>query len=1193
MTDREESLSDPDAEILGRLIGDLESHGQDAVHDYVREYPHLEARIRELVRMQATLDASRPEDHDLVPSKLGEFRLVRLIARGGMGEVYEAIQERLDRRVAVKIIRRGRISPQARERFLREQAVLARLHQTHIVPIHTTGEEGPLQYFAMQYVDGVALQHVVNWVATHHFATTDLDTPRLRDIAAILAQSREEVALPERDGDQATISPAIAPTPSHSETGGPTSSNPVGSIHQGVSDVRPRLSMRYLQSTVRVMADAADAIHHAHSVGILHRDVKPSNIMIDTGGQCWIIDFGLAGKLAGDILRPDCPAEILHPLLTSTGVLGTPRYMSPEQFDGKADVRTDVWGLGATLYELLTTRRAFDGPNQSAVRENILNYPPTPPEKFTRNIPPDLSAICRKALQKSPSDRYPSAQDFGDDLRRWLRQEPVCARPAYLPRRMWMWSKRNKGWAAAIVAMTLIFFSGVIFWLRLAQLNAAAALARENEARGQTIFEQFQRLRLTARSNGWREAALAHANQLPQERRASLKDQMGAVLHGLDAENILRLKNTGGSKTVFDRSAQTLLIGGLNDLSVTKEGLIQPVTPAHVYDLRTQQVTLVSKHMGGGPVAFQESGRPVQVLAKDSQTIWYWDMTDQKLLREFRLPGQTAAEPLKPQNYPLMALSSDGSILAGAPTSVEKKERSLTIWDCQSGEVLVSIPNCCECVAFSPNGSILAASNGDGQIQLWSPKAQAHLLTLETGGGAVQSIALSPNCTTQINASAIERLAGRIAVAHNGGSIVLWDLSTRLPLAQCHGSSFQILAIAFSPDGMLLAASGRFTSKIWDAATGHHVLDLESTDYAAGLAFSHDGRQLAISGLGTTAMVDVWKLHDGRGLQTLRGLIGQIAKVRFSSNGELVAAVSHGWKVGVWDRKAERLLHVFQAPRGYFADNAAVSFSPDNRWLAYSAHDSANIWEIGTGREVRSWKLEPGLCDVLTFNDEGKLISFRTETSDGKPPFSNHHFEIHPRVCRLRELPLDGAPHLIKEVTAFNVHVYISAGSRNGELFVAWGISATPEKRIQGVKVYDHVGRVVWEKQDARLASDKFDTSGRIIALHDPSREHGVTLVDVPAGKVFGQFCGHCGDIGPKASYRAARHTPPVFGVDLYRGLERTPLITLGLDVQPSSVVNEFSSDGTCLAWGNADGTVTVADLHEIERQLVAAGIGW
>jgi serine/threonine-protein kinase len=197
---------------------------------------------------------------------------------------------------------------------------------------------------------------------------------------------------------------------------------------------------------------------------------------------------------------------------TASGVLGTPDYMAPEQLRGRADGRTDVWGLGVILYELLTLRRAFHD------RAAIETKDPARPRSLVHGLPLDLEAICWKAIRKEPGQRYPSAQALADDLRHWLKSEPVQARPAHTLRRVGLWAKRNKGWAAAIVLATVGILAISLREIhsarkqqRAAEVQAAAehreaeALAfAEAQARREAqtqereaLIQQMQRVRLT------------------------------------------------------------------------------------------------------------------------------------------------------------------------------------------------------------------------------------------------------------------------------------------------------------------------------------------------------------------------------------------------------------------------------------------------------------------------------------------------------------------------------------------------------------------------------------------------------------------------------------------------------------------------------------------------------------------------
>ena len=288
---------DPNERILAQILRELEELGADApeVNEYMQRYPALADEIRELFGMQQALDLTRSETGEAIPARLGDFRIVRKIAGGGMGEIFEAVQEPFDRRVAVKTIRQGRVSPQARERFLREQQVLARLHQTHIVPVHAAGEEGTLQYFAMPFITGATINQIIGVVAEQSTAVTG-PTPTLRQLAAALATKPVE----HHSVESAARAVALETEPNPSE-------------RQPLSE--PRLSAGYFRSVAEVMVDAATALQHAHDVNVLHRDLKPSNLMVDSEGHCWIIDFGLAGYLSdrkslspNDEDRPDLGA---------------------------------------------------------------------------------------------------------------------------------------------------------------------------------------------------------------------------------------------------------------------------------------------------------------------------------------------------------------------------------------------------------------------------------------------------------------------------------------------------------------------------------------------------------------------------------------------------------------------------------------------------------------------------------------------------------------------------------------------------------------------------------------------------------------------------------------------------------------------------------------------------------------------
>jgi serine/threonine protein kinase len=262
MTD---STSSPgsDDEILAQIIREWDhANGQPPdLEDCVRRYPQLKTQIREMHEMRQVVDGSRPETPSSMPQQLGEFRIVRRLETGGMGEVYETWHERLQRRVAIKVLRHGQHSQVAQDRFMREQHVLAHLHQTNIVPIHTAGRDGEIEYFAMPYIDGAALRHVVQTAAELGSTQPERETPSIAEL----------VDLAHKNG-------TATPTRSSSAIGnGASTVEPA----QGHAPVSFKPSMEYLRSVAQVLAVATEAFEHAHDAGILHREVKPPNIVLE------------------------------------------------------------------------------------------------------------------------------------------------------------------------------------------------------------------------------------------------------------------------------------------------------------------------------------------------------------------------------------------------------------------------------------------------------------------------------------------------------------------------------------------------------------------------------------------------------------------------------------------------------------------------------------------------------------------------------------------------------------------------------------------------------------------------------------------------------------------------------------------------------------------------------------------------
>ncbi len=379
------------------------------------------------------------------PQALGPYRIVRRIGAGGMGVVFEAIHVGLDKRVALKVLPRELVAHRL-ERFLREARTAAALHHTNIVPVFDVGEVDGVPYYAMQFIDGKPLNRLNDKEIATRSAAPRTNTPE--------PQTR---SLPPEVGTTRTA-PPLETTAELGHDGKPASAVP--------SRQPLRSEIRQLVSLV---LQAAEGLAHAHERGVVHRDIKPSNLLLDCSGVLWVADFGLA-------FRQD------DPTLTADGaVLGTPRYMSPEQARAeKTDPRTDVYSLGVTLYELLTGAVAFAGDTPLGVIQQVLTHTPPRPHAVNRQVPRDLEKVVLKAMAKRPHDRYASGRELADDLRRFLAGEPVKARRITVFGRAWRWAKRNPAVASLLTAVLVVFASGA----GVSAYFAQQATEREKEAKG-------------------------------------------------------------------------------------------------------------------------------------------------------------------------------------------------------------------------------------------------------------------------------------------------------------------------------------------------------------------------------------------------------------------------------------------------------------------------------------------------------------------------------------------------------------------------------------------------------------------------------------------------------------------------------------------------------------------------------------
>lgn len=486
------SDSDPAlADLLEEIAGRMQAGEPIDPEAVAREHPELAGSLRRvlpaieaLVKLGAASSSESPASFARlldVPAPgpvLGDFRIVREVGRGGMGVVYEAHQVSLDRRVALKVLPiAAAIDARQLQRFQIEARAAALLHHTHIVPVYSVGCEQGVHYYAMQFIEGRTLAAVIGELqhdpGQHAVRRTDAEPP--------ISTARPAAVSPVPDG-----SPSVADVSPVSAIGASDSPDsregaPSGTHIQGPPALSGSSAGRraYFKTAAELGLQAAEALEHAHQSGVVHRDVKPANLLVDFEGRLWITDFGLA--------RLQRESN-----LSRTGeLLGTVRYMSPEQVRGRpgtVDHRTDIYSLGATLYELLTLRPPFDRDERQHLLRQILEDEPTPPRRLDRAIPDDLATIVMKAMAKAPEDRYPTAQDLADDLRRFLEVRPIRARRPTFIQKAAKWSRRHQPivWsAAAVLALAVVALSVSNVLIRREERDKEHALIQRGVALGQ------------------------------------------------------------------------------------------------------------------------------------------------------------------------------------------------------------------------------------------------------------------------------------------------------------------------------------------------------------------------------------------------------------------------------------------------------------------------------------------------------------------------------------------------------------------------------------------------------------------------------------------------------------------------------------------------------------------------------------
>ncbi len=790
-----------------------------------REHPHYLDRLRSLAQALGALGelsrgghsalsgvAPLPGAEDFVPGVLGDFRILREVGRGGMGVVYEAEQVSLNRRVALKVLPlAATMDPRQLERFRHEARAAALLHHRHIVPVHGVGCERGVHYYAMQLIEGCSLAAVID---------------RLRGGDAGGEEPGDGSAAPHAPGGDA------APT-------GPQAA---------LSTVPLRRGRAHFRRVAELVAQAADALEYAHGMGVVHRDVKPANLLLDAGGNVWVTDFGLARLGEG-------------PGLTVSGdLLGTLRYMSPEQAlakHGLVDHRTDVYSLGATLYELLTLSPAVDGASKQEVLHRLAFEEPVAPRRLDRSVPAELETVTLKALAKDPAERYATAQELADDLRRWLDDRPTLARPPSLLRRLRKWSHRHRPLVVGLAVFVILLAAGlglgaVAYGVRQGELaEERSRFAREKERSERKIAEDLRQV-LIGRAEAVRTA------RVPGYRRRVWADLREAIT----------LPAGGGSADAIRATVLACLGDPVGLDPVADPAAVRRREPPRLPDGFRKGVRQAAK---GGPTAVSPDGGLVASLGRAGYVAVH--NADGTLLREEFCPLGGVYD---------LAFSANGKVL------VAGCEQGFVAWDLPGPDRWVVRAGNVFSVAVSPSGRLLAC--GGRQLELWSLATRRPLASLPP-----------PAAGARVEFSADGRIL--LAVA-NGSAVAGWPVSDTLERRVLDGHTAGVPAVAFRPDGRLLVSVSKDrTVRVWDTATGRPLRTLTGHPGAVeAAAFSPDGSLLATGD--RAGAIRVWNAGSGELLAEIAAgePLHEVWRLQFGPGGEYLAAA--GGHVVAWTVRA-------------------------------------------------------------------------------------------------------------------------------------------------------------------------------------------------------------------------------------------------------------------------------------------------
>ena len=1162
------------------------------VEEYCERYPEHAEELRSFLPAVLAVENLKPNSQDVSGSFcsdiqlggqrrqcIGDYRLLRELGRGGMGVVYEAEQESLGRHVALKVfLRQSARDAKSAKRFESEARAAARLHHTNIVPVFDVGSDDQYMFYAMQLIQGQALDLVIDDLKQLRDRRADVSEPNHDSaqeedgIAKSLVRGRFEQEPWSSGTDVSTSNQENeSELPEDRETVAMAADCTSSAVLPGQSaistaEVNPQA---YYQSVAKIGVQAAQALSYAHARGIIHRDIKPSNLLLDGNGIVWITDFGLAKT--GD-----------HGLTHTGDVLGTIRYMSPERFGGQCDVRADVYSLGLTLYELLTLKPAFGSSGHMNLIERIKSTEPASPRTIDSRVPRDLETIVLKSIDKDPKRRYQSADDFESDLQRFIDDEPIRARRVSLPERFVHWSRRNRSLAAALTVIFSLLTVGLV------GSAAAAQYFRNQEQQQRQLADEEEQSRKTAEATAYRalvgEARALRLARQPDYRRAVWSQLQEA--HGID-------------------------------------------TPARDVDqLRVEAAACLGDFVGRKPIIWNDLGEMPGLVAAfpDSQRIALALQGGIVSIRMIETNEETARFKAGDGDTPFsdLQVAPDGRhvVIADHRAAIEvwKSDETGLTWTCD-----IKYP------ALYPEG--LPSGMPRTHVRIFPDSERFSVASIQRTDINVLGLTerrvgderiMLPSRVTGYGAS-VSPDGRRLAVAMKFQEVGIYDVATGELVKRFQSPLAGVYEVVFSPDGKTLyvAAYGGFATydtetfslkmrvrtdtmyspvlsqdgrwlafdtpsgqvHLWNLNLNREVANFDGPtragDYILSrLAITPDGRRIVYAG---ATEVRTWRLDaqpEKRILQVQGIATGDIA---FSPDGQLLATIGTDNQVILWNSLTGELLHTFESD-GYCL---AVAFSPDGRLVASGGFRKLRLWDTATRRQLVSHRTEGGTTN-LAFTPDGQtlvssgargmdVLDITRTTDDGE------------KIVKLQPRTVDVTP--------------LGDNSNNS----IRGISISPDGRWAAfTQPGGHIS--LWDLQENREVNS-FTQNQPLMWSEEsvsflPDNRHVVFIADNGKPQVWDTTTGKMAyEISQTRPFRDHRHALSPDGrwlvcaadtdaATIIDVREQRELFTLSSETSAiKSIV--WSEDGQRFALGLTDGDVVIWDFASVRQQLSKVGLGW